>query len=92
MSDNDCQGEGPEFVERAGRDKLKEKIAWALRKRNQQPPYNAATQWHDLAEAVLTAIEDAGFVIVPSGLSLTKRRILEAMLQAQIEEKGTDNG
>jgi hypothetical protein len=60
MSDNDCQGEGPEFVERAGRDKLKEKIAWALRKRNQKPPYNAATQWHDLAEAALTAIEDAG--------------------------------
>ncbi len=54
------------------RDKLKERMAWALRKRNQTPPYNAATQWHDLAEAALTAIESSGYVIMPKDEILRK--------------------
>jgi hypothetical protein len=56
----------------ADMDKLKEKIALALRRRNLDGPYNAATEWHDLAEAALTAIESAGFVIMPKDQILRK--------------------
>ena len=66
---NDCQGEGPEFVERAHKDKLKadllDKIADAI-----SNEWSAKPGWHlHCAAAALTAIEDAGFAVVPSSLA-----------------------
>jgi hypothetical protein len=64
----------------ADMDKLKEKIALALRRRNLDGPYNAATEWHDLAAAVLTAIESAGYVLMP------KDQILRKMTKDEFSE------
>lgn len=39
-------------------------------------------------KCALAAIEEAGYVIVPSRLSLNKRRVLEAMVSASMEDLG----
>lgn len=60
------------------RDKLKETVAEAMK--DCATTWGGLTKWDELAEAALTAIEEAGYMIVPSSLSLNKRRILEAMI------------
>lgn len=48
------------------RDKLKETVAEAMKDR--ATTWGGLTKWDELAEAALTTIEEAGYVIVPSSL------------------------
>lgn len=68
------------------RDKLIETVAEAMKDR--ATTWGGLTKWDELAEAALTAIEEVGYIVVPSSLSLNKRRILEAMCQADAGAKG----
>jgi hypothetical protein len=47
------------------RDQVIEAMASAMRKRNMDGPYDASTQWHDIAGPALTAIEALGLKLVP---------------------------
>jgi hypothetical protein len=66
------------------RDELKLKIRDAIWNLDSQSLKTG--HWEDpltYAEAALSAIEAEGYVIMPSSLSLNKRRIIEAMCQTE---------
>jgi len=46
------------------RDKLKAYVAGYFKECNRTGPYSSFSQWHDIAETALAAIEDAGYAIV----------------------------